>query len=205
MIKIFTGDDRVKAKQEIERFLGNNYEVFDGSDLKIDDLPNIFFGNSLLSAKRAILIRDLSLNQPLFEKLENYLDTPHQVALFELKIDKRSSTYKLLKSKNLIYEYSLSKNPDYRLVFDIFSVAKRNGNKAVEMLEKIKNQEDPIMFLGLLISSAMKDFSRNQGIKEKNVLKSLSQLDLKLKSTSLDPWLLIESFLIELNNHQKNR
>ena len=205
MIKVFTGDDRVKAKQEIERFLGNNYEVFDGSDLKIDDLPNIFFGNSLLSAKRAILIRDLSLNQPLFEKLENYLDTPHQVALFELKIDKRSSTYKLLKSKNLIYEYSLSKNPDYRLVFDIFSVAKRNGNKAVEMLEKIKNQEDPIMFLGLLISSAMKDFSRNQGIKEKNVLKSLSQLDLKLKSTSLDPWLLIESFLIELNNHQKNR
>lgn len=205
MIKVFTGDDRVKAKQEIERFLGNNYEVFDGSDLKIDDLPNIFFGNSLLSAKRAILIRDLSLNQPLFEKLENYLDTPHQVALFELKIDKRSSTYKLLKSKNLIYEYSLSKNPDYRLVFDIFSVAKRNGNKAVEMLEKIKNQEDPIMFLGLLISSAIKDFSRNQGIKEKNVLKSLSQLDLKLKSTSLDPWLLIESFLIELNNHQKNR
>lgn len=205
MIKVFTGDDRVKAKQEIERFLGNNYEVFDGSDLKIDDLPNIFFGNSLLSAKRAILIRDLSLNQPLFEKLENYLDTPHQVALFELKIDKRSSTYKLLKSKNLIYEYSLSKNPDYRLVFDIFSVAKNNGKKAVEMLEKIKNQEDPIMFLGLLISSAMKDFSRNQGIKEKNILKSLSQLDLKLKSTSLDPWLLIESFLIELNNHQKNR
>ena len=200
MIKIFTGDDRIRAKQAIERFLGQDYEVFDGPDLKPDDLPNIFLGNSLLATKRFILIRDLSLNPPLFEKLTNYLDTPHQIALFELKLDKRSSIYKTLKAKNLINEYSLGKDPDYGLVFNVYSVAKNNGKKAVEMLEKIKNQDDPIMFLGLLISGALKDFNQKQGTKEKNVLKALSQLDLKIKSTSIDPWLLIESFLIELSS-----
>ena len=68
------------------------------------------------------------------------------------------------------------------------------------MLEEIKTQEDPIMFFGLLVSSALKDYDRNQGIKEKRILKLLSQLDLKIKSSSLDPWLIIESFLIQVSH-----
>ena len=199
MIKVFTGDDRVKAKQEAVRFLGPEYEVFDGPDLLEDDLLNIFLGSSLLMPQRSVLIRDLSKNKPLFDKLPNYLDTSHKIVILETKIDKRSAVYKALKEKNLLQDFPLSQNTDYKKAISIFPTAKRDGRKAVAMLEEIKTQEDPIMFFGLLVSSALKDYNRNQGIKEKRILKLLSQLDLKIKSSSLDPWLIIESFLIQVS------
>ena len=77
-------------------------------------------------------------------------------------------------------------------------MAKRDGRRAVEMLDKIKQDEDPIRFCGLLISQAMKDYARNPGVNEKRVLKELSKLDLDMKSTSLQPWLLVSSFLLRL-------
>ena len=200
MIKVFTGDDRIKAKQEVVRFLSPDYEVFDGPDLLEDDLLNIFLGSSLLMPQRSILIRDLSKNKTLFDKLPNYLDTPHKIVILETKIDKRSTVYKVLKEKNLLQDFPLSQNVDYKKAISIFPTAKRDGRKAVAMLEEIKTQEDPIMFFGLLVSSALKDYNRNQGIKEKRILKLLSQLDLKIKSSSLDPWLIIESFLIQVSH-----
>lgn len=199
MIKIFVGDDRIRAKQATVQFLGQDYEVFDGPDLMEDDLLNICSGNSLLSLHRSILIRDLSKNKSLFEKIPDYLDTQHSVALLEQKLDKRSSVYKALKEKKLVFQFDLNPGADYGKVFNIFSVAKQNGLKAIDMLEEIKNQEDPMMFFGLLASSAIKDFGRNQGTKEKQVLKLLSRLDLRIKSSSMDPWLLIESFLVQLS------
>lgn len=199
MIKIFVGDDRIRAKQAIVQFLGQDYEVFDGPDLMEDDLLNICSGNSLLSLHRSILIRDLSKNKSLFEKIPDYLDTQHSVALLEQKLDKRSSVYKALKEKKMVFQFDLNPGADYGKVFNIFSVAKQNGLKAIDMLEEIKNQEDPMMFFGLLASSAIKDFGRNQGTKEKQVLKLLSRLDLRIKSSSMDPWLLIESFLVQLS------
>ena len=200
MIKVFTGDDRIKAKQEVVRFLGPDYEVFDGPDLLEDDLLNIFLGSSLLMPQRSILIRDLSKNKTLFDKLPNYLDTPHKLVILETKIDKRSTVYKVLKEKNLLQDFPLSQNADYKKAISIVPTAKCDGRKAVAMLEEIKTQEDPIMFFGLLVSSALKDYNRNQGIKEKRVLRLLSQLDLKIKSSSLDPWLIIESFLVQVSH-----
>ena len=200
MIKVFVGEDRIRAKQAIMQFLGQEYEVFDGTDLLADDLLNICFGNSLLSARRSVLIQDLSKNKLLFEKVPAYLETQHSVALLEQKLDKRSSTYKSLKEKGLILQFDLNQSADYGKIFNIFSVAKQNGPKAISMLEEIKNQEDPIMFFGLLVSSAIKDFDRQQTAKGKKILKLLSRLDLSIKSSPIDPWLLIESFLAELSH-----
>lgn len=199
MIKVFVGDDRIKAKQEIVNFLGNDYEVFDGPDLLADGLLNICLGSSLLAKERSVLIQDLSKNKILFEKIPQYLETPHKIAILEQKIDKRSNTYKLLKEKKLIWQFDLKPDVDYGKIFNIFSTAKHNSPKAIEMLENIKNQEDPIMFFGLLVSSALKDFNAKPGTKEKKVLKLLSSLDLKIKTSSLDPWLIIESFLAQLS------
>ena len=200
MIKIFTGDDRVRANQEITRTLGDQYEIIEGADLEINDLPSLFLGNSLFSETRNILIRDLSLNKPVFEKLPEYLSTLHNIIIFELKLDKRSATYKALKPKIEIKDFPLPKNPNFNLVFDIYRVAKKDGQKAVGMLAKIKPDEEPIMFLGLLASQAIKDYANNQGTKEKKALKELSRIDLKIKSTPLSPWLLIESFLLRLSS-----
>ncbi len=200
MIKIFTGDDRVKANREIQRELGSDYEVIEGQDLMPEDLPSVFKGASLFADERSILIRDLSTNKAVFDFLPDYLDTSHKVILLELKLDKRSSTYKALKDKVVIREFKLSNNQNFNMVFDIYRIAKRDGKKAIEMLEKIKQDEDPIRFTGLLVSQALKDYAKNPGTKEKRVLKELSKLDLNLKTTSYSPWLLVSSFLLRVSS-----
>ncbi len=200
MIKIFYGDDRVRAKNEIAKFLGQDYEVFDGSDLTPEDLPSLFFGTSLFATERSILIRDFLSNKVVFEKLPEYLSTPHKVALFESKLDKRSTTYKDLKDKIKIREFTLPTNQNFSLVFDIFKTAKKDGKKAVDLLRKIEQDQDPMMFFGLLVSQAIKDFSAKQGTKEKRVLMELSRTDILMKTTSSQPWLLVESFLLQVSS-----
>lgn len=200
MIKIFTGNDRVRALKAIAQFLGEDYEVFDGANLEPHDLPNIFWGTSLFGEKRKILLRDVGENKVVYEKIIDYLETPHEIAMLESKIDKRSSAYKKLKSEVEILEYNLSVNEDFRLVFDIYKTAKRDGKRAVSMLEKIKLNEEPISFVGLLNSQAIRDYAARPGLKEKKALQELSRLDLNLKNSKLDPWLLIESFLLQLSS-----
>ena len=202
MIKVFYGEDRVKAKQEIEKLLGKEYEVIDASDLTDQDLPTIFLGASLFAEKRKILIRDLFTNKPAAEKLLNFLNTPHDIIILELKLDKRSVAYKELKDQLEFKEFKLPENKNFGVVFDIYSTAKRDGKKAITMLESIKQEQDPMMFFGLLVSQAVKDFSRNQGTKEKRVLKELSKLDILMKTTTSQPWLLIESFLLQVSSLQ---
>ena len=200
MIKVFYGEDRVKAKQEIEKLLGKDYEVIDAADLTDQDLPTIFLGASLFAEKRKILIRDLFANKPAAEKLPNYLNTPHDIIILELKLDKRSTTYKELKDQLEFKEFKLPEEKNFGIVFDIYTTAKRDGKKAITMLESIKQDQDPMMFFGLLVSQAVKDFARNQGTKEKRVLKELSKLDMILKTTSSQSWLLIESFLLQVSS-----
>lgn len=200
MIKIFTGEDRIRAQQEITKYLGKNYEIIEGADLELTTLPSIFQGASLFADTRNILIRDLSANKPVFDKLPDYLDTPHNVIIQEIKLDKRSNTYKILKDKIEIRDFALPKSPNLNLIFNIYNTAKKDGPKAVDMLSKIEQDEDPIKFCGLLISQALKDYRAKQGTKEKKALKELSKLDLALKSTSYQPWLLIQSFLLRLSS-----
>ena len=197
MIKVFYGDDRVKAKAEIKRFLGKNYEVVEGAELKLRDLPDIFKGASLFSEKRAILIKDVSENQAVWEKIVDFSDTEHSVAIWELKLDKRKQGYKALKSAGVeMKEFKLMDPPEKKLVFDIYEMALKDGKKAVEMCKKIENTSDPYMFVGLMVSQALKKYEWRAGAKEKRALKELSKLDMQMKTTSVQPWLLVQAFLL---------
>lgn len=198
MIQIFTGDDRVRAGNEIKQILGENYEVIDCADLTPKDLPQIFRGSTFFEAHRKILLRDFTANKSIFDRLPQYLDTKHDVILLETKIDKRTAAYKEIKNKVQIKEFNLPPATDFRIVFDIYKVAKRDGSKAVEMLRKIETTEDPIRFTGLLASQALKDYTENQGTKNQQILKNLSKLDIALKSSKIEPWLLVESFLLKV-------
>ncbi len=200
MIRIFYGDDRVKANAKIKELLGENYEIIDGEPLILNDLPNIFLGASLLSTTRNILIRDFTANKLVYEELKNYLNTPHNIILLESKLDTRTTTFKDIKDKVEVVKFALPEDPNFRLVYDIYATAKRDGKKAVAMLNKTKQNEAPNMFFGLIASQAIKDFKLNQGTKEKRVLKELSKLDLDMKSAKVEPWLLIESFLLRLSS-----
>ena len=122
------------------------------------------------------------------------------VVIWELKLDKRSVAYKNLKTQVEICEFNLPQNANFGMVFDIYKTAKRDGKKAVEMLEKIKDDEEPIRFCGLLISQALKDYKSHPGVKEKRVLRELSKLDLNLKTTSTQPWLLLQAFLLQVSS-----
>ncbi len=205
MIKVFTGDDRVRATSAIKQYLGDDYETIDCASLTTEDLPNIFHGATLFASHRHILLRDFTANSIIAANLENYLDTTHDVALFETKLDKRSAVYKLLKSKNVpILEFTAT-DPRQNLnqKFDIYRLAKRDGKLAVKKLrELVRNNptEDPIMFTGLIASQAIKDFAATggKGIKEKRILKALRETDLEMKTTSVDGWLLLESFLLRM-------
>lgn len=198
MIKVFYGEDRVRAKEAIQKFLGNEYEVAEGEDLKINDLPSLFYGGTLFADKRAIMIRDLGMNKEVFERLVDYRDTSNLVAVFETTVDKRSSVYKSLKDEILFLEFKQPKDLKAGMVFDIFWVAKRDGKKAVMMLEEIQHDQDPMMFIGLLATQAIKDYEKRSGDKEKRVLLELSALDMRLKTSKIEPWSLIKSFLLKI-------
>ena len=192
MIKIFTGDDRVKAGQEIKKLLTENYEVIDCADLTPNDLPQIFKGATLFDAHRRILLRDFTANTAIYSELTKYLDTPHDIILLETKLDKRTATYKEIKTKIEIKEFKLPPKTDFREVYNIYNLAKRDPKKAVAELRKIEKDEDPIRFTGLLISQALKEFNPK-------ILKELSKLDIELKSSKIDPWYLVESFLLKIS------
>ena len=200
MIRIFTGENRVRAKQEIVKILGEDHETIEGADLELADMPTVFLGNSLFAEVRHVLVQDLEENKPAWEKLPEYLDTPHEVIIWETKLDKRTTTYKeLAKKKVEVREFAMPRDMNAGLVFDIYRTAKRDGVRAVEMLRKIEPAQDQMMFVGLMASQAIKDFISHQGVREKKALKELSKLDLELKSTAINPsWLLIEGFLIRL-------
>lgn len=198
MIKIFYGDDRVRAGQEIKKFLGEEYEVVEGVELNENDLPSLLLGNSLFSEKRKILIRDLTANKSVCEKITEYLNTPHSVAILEVKLAKKTAFFKAIKDKVGIFEFKLPETNAYRRALDIYSVAKRDGERAVKMVRELENAEEPISFMGMIISIALKEYDARPGLKEKRVLKELSKIDIEMKSTSMQPWLLVQSFLLRL-------
>lgn len=204
MIYLYYGDDRLKIQQEITKLLGNNYEVFDGSDLDFSDLPSIFFGTSLFGESRHILIKDLSENKNLFSKLVDYLDSPHAIALWEKAFDKRTKLSKqLTQHKNLsLKEFKVPIKINRSLAFDIYDVAMRDGVRAVKMLEMSVEAEDPYRLLGAWAWKALDNFKKSPGAKEKRVLKELSKLDIQMKTTRLSsqPWLLLQSFLLRASS-----
>lgn len=201
MIKIFFGDDRVTISSAVRKELGEDYEIFEGENLSVDDFPNIFLGTSLFGETRKILIKDLAENKDAFERIRDYLKTTHDIVLWETKLDKRSAIYKtLLKEKVEITEFKLLAPTNSKEVFDIFDIALRDGQKAVKMIDKIQETNDPFMFVGLLASQAIKKFEFRQGRKEKRVLKELSNLDIQMKSTGVESWTLIKLSLLRLSS-----
>ena len=198
MIRVFYGDDRVKATAEVKKILGEDYEVVEGLEIMPNDLPTVLMGASLFAEKRKILVRDLMQNKVASSELPKYITTPYEVILLESKIDKRSVVYKELKDKVEFREFKLPENVNFNAVFDVYRTAKRDGVKAVADLRRIEPEQDPMMFFGLLVSQALKDYAARPGVKEKKVLKELALVDMQMKSSAVEPWLLIEGLLVRM-------
>ncbi len=201
MLSVFWGENRLEAEKAVKRALGTDYEVFEGENLTVADLPSIFRGTSLFGMeKRQILLKELGENKEVWEKIPDYLGTEHDVVVWESKLDKRSAAYKAMaKARVAMKEFPARKNPDANVVFNILDMALRNGLLAVKMVEKIELEQDPYMFFGLLVTQAIKKFDNQAGDREKQLLKELSNLDIQMKTTSVEPWLLVKSFLLRVS------
>ena len=141
-------------------------------------------------------------NSAVWEKIVDYADTEHEVVIWETKIDKRSAGYKRLKEVGAeMTEFPALKKPEMNLVFGILDTALRDGPKAVETVEKIETDQDPYMFFGLLVTQALKKYeSSGARGKEKRMLKELAKLDMQMKTTGVEPWKLVKSFLLRVKD-----
>ena len=145
MIKIFYGNDRVKARAMIDRLLGKNYEVIEAENLTRGDMDSVFLGTSLFGETRNILLKSLSENKECWEVLPKYLKTTHNVIVWENTVDKRSVTYKALAGESDVEfkEFKQVEEIDPKLVFEIFDAAYGgNGKRALQLCDKAGKAPD---------------------------------------------------------------
>lgn len=201
MLRVYSGEDRVATEKAVRSALGAKYEVYEGENLTPGDLPSIFRGTSLFATeKRRILLKNLTENAEVWEKIPDYLETEHEIVIWEPKIDKRSVTYKSLKAAGVaMQEFVSRKPPEANVVFGILDMAMKDGAKAVQMCEQIELTQDPYMFMGLLVTQALKKYEYSRGgNREKRLLKMLSELDMQMKTSTVEPWTLIKATLVQL-------
>lgn len=210
MIYLIDGDNRKKAEQTARDFLGNNIEVIDADALEKNDLVSIFQGTTLFEETRHILIKDLSLKKDLFLELPKFIKTEHQVVILEQKIDKRNAIYKELldaarsnPEKVKIENFKLPEQVDTFLVFRAFDIALTDGKRAIKLIREAEEENSPYATIGAWTKKAVDLFVAKGGTeREKKIIKRLAKIDMLLKQTSFskDPWILLESFLIELSS-----
>lgn len=201
MIYIIYGDDRLRAEKEMRKILGEGYEVFEGEEINSADLPSLFMGLSFFAEKRKILIKNLSAQTANFEKLPDFLDTSHDVVIWEEKLDKRSAIYKKLVGAVKILEFKLPEKIDRNLVFNIYDTALSDGPRAVKMLQQAEREgQDPFMMIGAFSWKAIDNYKKFGGKKEERILHELSLLDMQMKSTTFTPFSLLQSFLLRVSS-----
>jgi hypothetical protein len=210
MIYLIDGDDRKKAESKAKDFLGENYEVIDAESLEKADLVSIFQGTTLFFETRKILIKDLGAKKELFAELPKYLETEHRIVILEQKIDKRNAVYKELAAvakKNpqqvKIDEFKITEEVDKFLTFRVFDIALTDGKRAVKLLRVAEENNSPYLTVGSWTKKAVDLLAaRPNGEREKRIVKKLAEIDMMLKQTSFskEPWLLLETFLLELSD-----
>ncbi len=202
MIKIFYGNDRVKARAMIDRLLGKDFEVIEAENLTRGDMDSVFLGTSLFGETRNILLKSLSENKECWEVLPKYLKTTHNMIVWENTVDKRSVTYKALASESDVEfkEFKQAEEIDPKLVFEIFDAAYGgNGKRALQLCDKMEATNDPFRLMGLMTTQAFKKLEMRQ-TKAPKVVKVLAETDMAMKSTAVEPWNLVKAALLRIAN-----
>lgn len=121
MITVLTGNNSFEIQEELHRLVNSfdgHAEKIDGTLLELKDIPDLLMGRTLFSEKRLIIIKDLSQNSRVWEKLPEW--TPRisddiQLVLVDEKLDKRLTAYKELKKVADIREFNNWGERDYAL------------------------------------------------------------------------------------------
>lgn len=104
MIYCIEGTNPLRIREEIARIHANHggeLERVDGGSLSENQLPDLLSGGTLFADKRCIVVRGLSDNSSVWERLGEWVQRIHAdtaLILVETKLDKRTKTYKQLKA-----------------------------------------------------------------------------------------------------------
>lgn len=97
-----------EALKEIERDFSGAVERVDGTELNLVQLPDLLMGVSLFAPERLVVIKDITQNSGLWEKLPDWLerisDDIH-IVFIDTKPDKRTTSYKALKAAATLKEF----------------------------------------------------------------------------------------------------
>lgn len=111
MITLLTGDNSFEINEALSALITDfdgRAEKIDGETLEFRDLPDLLMGSTLFAEKRLVIIKDLSRNGGVWEKLPEWLprvsDDIHLVLVDE-KPDKRTTAYKELKKVATVKEF----------------------------------------------------------------------------------------------------
>ncbi len=102
VIHLILGENTYKAEQELARIVkdgGVAPERLDTGSLTANTLADIVRGGSLFSEQRLVVLRQVSDNKPVFEKLAEWageVPSDTTLVLLETKLDKRTKAYKAL-------------------------------------------------------------------------------------------------------------
>ena len=111
MTQWFTGDNTFEIQQsvltQIAGFSGTP-ERIDGTTLELKHIPDLLMGGTLFADKRLVIIKDLSLNTSVWEKMPEWLDRLSEdieLVLIDTKPDKRTTIYKEVKKRVVQREF----------------------------------------------------------------------------------------------------
>lgn len=102
MIHLITGGNNYDADQkirELRRGYTGEVERYDGSDLTLETLASIMTGVTLFTTKRFVVVRDVSANKPVWDKLGEWCQVTNDdltLLIVETHVDKRTKAYKSL-------------------------------------------------------------------------------------------------------------
>lgn len=113
MITVLTGPNTYAIAEalraKVSTFHGE-VERFDGAELDVRQLPDLFMGASLFAAQRLIVLREVSSNKSLWGELEQWVErvpAETEIVMIESHPDKRTKTYKTLQKHGRITEHAL--------------------------------------------------------------------------------------------------
>lgn len=198
MLRVFYGGDRIKAWNAIDKLLGNDYEVIEAENIERANMDSIFFGTSIFGDTRKILIKDLSENKNCWEAILNYIETPHEVIVWNAALDARTAVYKELKAAKIeIRKFDLAEDPDKFIAFDAMRAAMRGDAKtALAKAKKMELKEEPYRVIGAFASDAYKNLATSR--KAREAVKILAKADIDMKSATIDPWNIIKIALLKI-------
>jgi len=111
MITWFTGENTFDIQQAVKAVVNGfdgRAERIDGTTIELKNIPDLLMGGTLFADKRLVIIKDLSLNSAVWEKLPEWIDRISDdidLVLIDGKPDKRTTGYKEVKKRVVLKEF----------------------------------------------------------------------------------------------------